>query len=146
MEAAMKKALCAILAALILAALAGCAKKTDDKTELPKPANDPEVLAKWDEYGILDPVPRYTGTGFFENVYEGKNGMTVVSYLAVPADDFETYALNMSNYGFTLDPESSIWMTEGISGVPIFKKGSVELTLVWNVNGTLDIGVSKAAQ
>lgn len=141
----MKKALCAILAALILAALAGCAKKTDDKTELPKPANAPEVLAKWDEYDILASVPRYLGSGFFDNVYVGQDGMTVVSYVAVPAEEFESYAIAMGNYGFVLEDDSSIWVTQGITGVPIFKKGSLKLTLVWNMNGTLDIGVSRIA-
>lgn len=141
----MKRFLCIILAALMLAAFAGCSNKKNEEQELPKFANDPEVLAKWDEYEILNNIPRYTGSGLFDNIYVGEAGMTVVSFLGVSAEDFEAYAKNMSAYGFKLDEGSSIWVTEGITGVPIFKKGSTELTLVWNMNGSLDIGVKQTA-
>lgn len=141
----MKKTICLLLSALLLLACVGCNNKKDAEPELPKPANAPEVLAKWDEYDILASVPRYLGSGFFDNVYVGQEGMTVVSYVAVPAEEFESYAMAMGNYGFVLEDDSSIWVTQGITGVPIFKKGSLKLTLVWNMNGTLDIGVSRIA-
>lgn len=103
-------------------------------------ANDPEVLAKWDEYDRLDGIPRFTLNGVFENIYES-NEMTVVSFLGVSQNDFEAYTQVLTSDGFRLRDDSSIWITEGMSGVPVFEKGSITLTLVWSMNGSLDISV-----
>ena len=143
----MKKRTAFLLAALILAfaAFGGCIKPGDEgETELPKPANDPEVIARWDEFEILAGLPRYAYSGVHDDFYTGADGSVVVSFVGVPAEDFVYYTNDLTDAGFKLKDNSSIWITENMSGVPVFVKGDIEVTLVWNINLTLDISVSHA--
>ncbi len=130
-----------LVTALMAFAFAGCGSSYKPGTDdLPKSASDPEVVKKWDEYSKLDGLPRYTGAGIFDNIYVGEDGMVVVSFKAVSADDFESYAQSYLSNGFELEEGSSIWVTNGMSGVPQFKKGNASVTLVWTMNGDLDVG------
>lgn len=141
----MNKRVIFLLAALMLAfaAFGGCIKPGDEgEDELPKPANDPEVVARWDEFEILSGLPRYAYSGVHDDFYTGKDGTVVVSFVGVSAEDFVSYTNDLKTAGFTLKDNSSIWITENMSGVPVFTKGKVEVTLVWNINLTLDISVS----
>lgn len=139
----MKRFVSVILVLLLSACcFAGCSSKySPPEDALPKEASDPEVLNKWDGYDKLNGIPRFTGKGFFDDIYTGNDGMVVVSYKGVSADDFEEYANSYLSEGFKLSEGSAIWVSYGISGVPQFKKGNVNVTLVWSMNGGLDIGV-----
>ena len=139
----MKKIVLTALALLLSAfVLAGCSHSYDPGEDaLPKKASDPEVLKQWDGYEKLAGIPRYTAGGFFDNIYVGEDGMTVVSFKAVSDDEFEAYANSFLAEGFKLAEGSSIWVSKGMSGVPQFEKGSVNVTLVWSMSGDLDVGV-----
>jgi hypothetical protein len=129
---------------MAFAAFGGCIKPGDEgEDELPKPANDPEVVARWDEFEILSGLPRYAYSGVHDDFYTGDDGTVVVSFVGVSAEDFIRYTDELSAAGFALKDNSSIWITENMSGVPIFVKGDREVTLVWNLNLTLDISVSR---
>ena len=135
----MKRAIILVLAALLLLPLTACRSDNTPADELPKMASDPEVLARWDEYSMLDGVPRYKLTGILDNFYEGQDGSVVVSFFGVSDEDFESYCADILASGYRLKEGSSIWYTTGMSGVPQFEKGSRSLTLVWSMNGSLDI-------
>ncbi|MBO6061897.1 MAG: hypothetical protein J6P98_07275 [Clostridia bacterium] len=135
----MKRSIILFLAVLLLLPLAACKSDNNHTYELPKAANDPEVLARWDEYPMLDGVPRYKLSGILEDFYKGPDGSVVVSFLGVSDADFESYCTEVLASGYRLKDGSSIWYTTGMSGVPQFEKGSRSLTLVWSMNGSLDI-------
>lgn len=137
----MKKLVSIIVLFALIASFAACSKgKTADKDSLPKRAYDEEVLKKWDEYEMLSGVPRYKREGITNGFSEGEDGMVVVSFLGVMPDDFEAYCAELTEAGFRLAEGSSIWMTEGLNGFPQFEKGNKRLTVVWSINGSLDIG------
>lgn len=139
----MKKILCALIALLMIAAAFGCTGNNSGTDELPKLADDPEVLKKWDDHDMLDGLPRYARNGIFENIYVGADGSVVVSYVGVSSEDFVAYTDELIGAGCRLQEGSSIWLTEGMMGVPIFNRGNKEITLVWNMNNdSLDISVS----
>lgn len=130
-----------VLVFLLAAAMLFCAcgGKNGGTDELPKMASDPELIKMWDGYSMLDGVPRYKLSGIFDNFYEGEDGSVVVSFFGVSADDYVAYCNEVMASGYRLRSGSSIWVTEGMTGVPVFEKGSRGLTLVWNMNGGLDI-------
>ena len=140
----MKKTLYALVALMILlVSAAGCGKNNGGTQDLPLQADDPEVLAKWDDYRMLDGLPRYKYAGIFENIYVGADDTVVVSYVGVSSDNYIDYTNELIGAGCRLAEGSSIWLTEGMMGVPVFKWGSKEVTLVWSMNNdALDISVS----
>lgn len=139
----MKRIIVILLSVLLIAfAAAGCGggyKSPDTPIE----AGDPEALLRWDEHAILAGVPRYSHNGIFQDIYNGDSGMTVVSILGVSEEDFVAYTDELQAQGYKLAEGSSIWTTQGMSGVPIFEKGNKTVTLVWLMNGSLDIGVEE---
>ncbi|MBQ1817975.1 MAG: hypothetical protein II124_05005 [Clostridia bacterium] len=135
------KAVRILAAVLAVAALmtCGCTGSKKQPDELPKMASDPELLKMWDAYSMLDGVPRYSLGGIFDNFYTGEDGSVVVSFFGVSADDYEAYCAEVLASGYRLKEGSDIWVNQGMSGVPIFYKGTKGLTLIWNMNGNLDI-------
>ncbi len=134
--------LIAVLTLLSFIALSGCTKHEEEKTLF---ADDPEVLAKWDEYSVLSGIPRFTFNGVFDNIYSDEERV-VVSYLGVTESDYIEYTKLLQLNGFRLKENSAIWITEGLSGVPEFVRMNEKITLVWSINGGLDISAEYPGQ
>lgn len=128
-------ALLLILASLLTA----CAKKNNAPSELPKLASDEEVVKMWDEYKAFDGVPRFSKRCLLDGFYTAEDGAVIAAFLGVSPEDFEEYCGVLTASGFSLKEGSSVWMTQGLSGAPQFTKGSRNITVVWNMQGTLDI-------
>ncbi|MBR3382310.1 MAG: hypothetical protein IKG85_04660 [Clostridia bacterium] len=139
----MKRFSALLIAAVVLAVCMICACSGNGGETKLLTADDPEVLAKWDEHDSLDGIPRFTMTGVFDNIYFDDD-RTVVSFVAVPQEAFEAYVEELRSAGFKLKENSAIWVTEGMSAVPEFTRNGQELILVWNLNGTLDISAEAA--
>ena len=132
--------LTALLLALLLQAFAACGgKQNNDPSPLPKMASDEEVVKMWDEYPALDGLPRFKEKCILDGFYPGEDGMVVASFLGVSAEAFEGYCASLTGSGYKLKEGSSIWLTEGITGMPQFEKGNRLITVVWSAQGTLDI-------
>ena len=137
----MKKAI-SIFAVIILivSCFTGCFGT--ESNEMPLDASDLEVLLRWDDYPLLDSVPRYRDNGIFDGMYEGRNSDIVISYRAVTSDAYERYVDELMACGFVLKENSEIWLSEGVSAVPQFTNGEISAAIVWSVTGSMDISVS----
>ena len=140
----MTRTLSAALIMLMLLPLALLCACGGNDTEMPKQASDEEVLAMWDEYPVLAGVPRYSRAGILDNFYTGEDGNVVVSFFGVSAEDFIAYTDTLQNEGFVLMKDSSVWMNEGVSGVPSFSRDGKTVSLIWYMNGGLDVSVEDA--
>ncbi len=129
----------ALMLVFFLLFTCGCTAKENDPDPLPKMAADPELIKMWDDYSMLDGVPRYNRSGIFDNFYESENGTVVVSFFGVSAEDYEAYCADILASGYRLKEGSDIWVNQGMTGVPVFYKGTKGLTLVWSMNGNLDV-------
>ena len=141
---AMKKLTTALLIFLMLLTAAlncACGRK---EPEMPKLASDADVIAKWEEYAVLDGIPRYALGGIFDNFSPGEDGNVIVSFLGVSKDDFLAYTETLQAEGFRLKEDSSVWLNEGMSGTPTFVRNGRAVTLIWYMNGGLDINVGIA--
>ena len=132
----MRKLLTIFLILLITCAfIAGCSENEESKARF---ASDPDVIAEWDDYPMLSGVPRFDSAGVFDGFYVNDE-RTVVSFLGVTKETYEAYTERLMSEGFRLKENSSVWVTEGITGVPEFTRNGQVLVLVWSANGTLDI-------
>lgn len=138
------KRIALLLLALIIALLSfsGCAKKENPvDEELPKMASDREVLKIWDDYRMLEGVPRFKGTGIFSAASVNEEGVVSLTYFGVEPEVYVDYTNSLKSDGFTLEPDSAIWMAEGLSGYPLFTRGEKHIALVWSLNGVFMISV-----
>ncbi|MBO4563162.1 MAG: hypothetical protein J5772_06080 [Clostridia bacterium] len=134
-----------VILIIVSASFTGCLFGDDELGELPLSASDPEALMMWDEYPILDNVPRFRYDGIFKGIYEGKDGSVVISYVGISEQDYLNYTDDLILTGYELKEDSAIWIAEGLSGVPQFMLGELELAIVWTARGSMDISVSPAA-
>lgn len=104
-------------------------------------ANDPEVLRIWETTPALDGIPRFRGNGIFEGVEVSEEGSVTLTYFGVEDKDYLSYTNKLKSEGFSLEPDSAIWMAEGLSGYPLFQRGEVRVALVWSLNGVFTISV-----
>lgn len=140
--------LCAVLP---LVFFMGCAKETEGYASdiagnpedlIPKDASDSSVLALWDEYDILNHVPRYEGDGIFDSIVETESGGVNVYYNGVPLEDYEAYNNSLKNKGFKLAKGSSVIASNGGVGTPVYvKSGELKVKLVWILDGMFAITV-----
>lgn len=134
----MKRLICVLILFALLSCMLFCAcggSGSDNKVRF---ASDEDVIAEWDKYPMLENVPRYALTGVLDDFYLSDD-RTVVSFLGVSQESYEAYVQQLMNEGFRLKENSSVWVTEGMTGVPEFTRNGQELILVWSANGTLDI-------
>lgn len=141
----MKRTLAFLISVLIMISFAAFSGCTKNETDIPLFADDPEVLAKWDEYSVLSGIPKFTLNGVFDGIYSDEERV-VVSYLGVTESDYIEYTKLLQSNGFKLKENSAIWITEGLSGVPEFIRMNEKVTLVWSINGGLDISAEYPGQ
>ena len=140
----MKRIAVLLIALLALLVFVGCGQnKNPAEEELPKMASDREVLKTWDQYVMLEGVPRFDGTGIFGGVEAGEEEAVTLTYFGVDADSFVGYTEKLKDSGFTLAKGSEIWVAEGLSGCPAFLRCEKQVSLVWSINGVLMISVEE---
>ena len=137
-EADMKRPICILILLAMISCLLFCACGGNGSDNKARFASDEDVIAEWDKYPMLDTVPRFTLSGVLDDFYINEE-RTVVSFLGVSQESYEAYVQQLMNEGFRLKENSSVWVTEGMTGVPEFTRNGQELILVWSANGTLDI-------
>ena len=136
----MKRTLLLLSAMLLFASCAlflGCAGDTagDDQPLL---ASQPEASALWDAHPLLDGLPRYSMGGLMNGVTD-EDGKTVVSIVGVSAEEYEAYANILLANGLRLQKDSDIWLSEGITGIPVFTFGGRTVSIIWSFTGSLEL-------